>query len=60
MNEKQVAILKVVMFFSLLAVMLFFIYEQKTYDNNVVELLKTCDYQEICKTCQIAYYLPPV
>ena len=60
MNEKQVAILKVVMFFSLLAVMLFFIYEQKTYDDRVVELLKSCDYKEICETCNIRNYVPIV
>jgi hypothetical protein len=58
MNEKQFMILKMLLFVALISAMLFFIWEQKTLDDRVIEVLKNCDYKEICETCNIGNYIP--
>jgi predicted membrane channel-forming protein YqfA (hemolysin III family) len=58
MNEKQFMIFKMALFIILVSAMLYVIWEQKTIDDRIVEALKNCDYQEICKTCSIQNYIP--
>jgi hypothetical protein len=58
MNEKQFMILKMLLFVALISALLFFIWEQKTMDDRTIEVLKNCNYSEICETCHIGNYIP--